>query len=155
MTTNLFETAVNKKEITDFFRGNGKYLIPSPDYEGHVHGALIGGCARTYAELSPSNMKIFNDAFIEFLKSLEVSKEDLNHLLANLSSYFSQKSRDGFVDSHLFENESDLSSGILKEYLKNIYQAPFIDEVKDQIGRHVKFTKKKGFSLLGNLTAAL
>lgn len=27
-----------------FFRGQHKYFVPSRDYEGHVHGAHMGGC---------------------------------------------------------------------------------------------------------------
>lgn len=57
---------------------------------------------RIYAEESTEHSAAFDKAFLIFLDSLDVSKEDLNHLLANLSSYCSQKSRGGFPESHLF-----------------------------------------------------
>lgn len=148
MKNNLFEAAILSNETSDFFRGYGKYNIPSPDYEGHVHGAQMGGAARTYAEKSEECSENFDRAFIDFLNSLSISKEDLNHLLANLSSYFAQKSRGGFPHSKLFEASSSSGSVFVKEYLKKIVQAPFFLDVKASLGKHAAFINKKGFSLL-------
>ncbi len=55
MINNIFESALSKNETNFFFMGIGEYRVPSPDYEGHIYGANIGGPARTYSE--ESNLK--------------------------------------------------------------------------------------------------
>ncbi len=155
MTSNLFEAAIEKDEIDDFFKGKNKYFVPSQDYEGHVHGAHMGGCARVYAEKSKANTEAFDKALLQFLNSLEVSREDLNDLLANLSSFFAQKNRGGFNQSRLFESKESMESSMLYDYLNKIYQSSFSEEVKDQINRHAKFANKKGNSLLADIAINL
>lgn len=145
---NLFETAVYQNETSSFFRGEGKYFVPSPDYEGHSHGAHMGGYARTYADSSLVCSREFDQAFLAFIESLKVCKEDLNHLLANLSAYFAQKSRGGFANSNIFSNKASKGSTLLKDYMAEISKSQFSKEVRDQILRHVKFTGKKGNALL-------
>ena len=148
MKSNILESAILSNETNDFFRGYGKYNIPSPDYEGHVHGAQMGGAARTYAEKSEVCSENFDRAFMEFLNSLSISKEDLNHFLANLSSYFAQKSRGGFPYSKLFETSSSSGSVFVKEYLNKIVKAPFFQDVKVSLVKHAAFINNKGFDLL-------
>jgi len=155
MTTNAFEEAINSNELNAFFRGEGKYHIPSRDYNGHMHGAQMGGAARSYAEQSSSHTNDFDKGFLNFIESLDVSCEDLNHLLANMSSYFGQKSRNGFPDSILFDNASSLGSLLVIDYLKKIDQASFANEVKDQVLRHAKFINNKGSSLLNDILIEL
>jgi hypothetical protein len=145
MTNNLFQIAINNNEIAEFFRGQGKYFVASRDYDGHVHGAHMGGCVRVYVEESPENSESFDNAFLLFLGSLDVSKEDLNHLLANLSSYCAQRSRNGFPDSHLFDDREKQAWIDLNCYLYKIYNSPFQNEVKDKIMRHANFINKKGY----------
>lgn len=148
MTINLLEFAIKNNQVGDFFRGKGQYFLPSPDYEGHVHGANMGGFARVFAEQSNLNSTIFDDAFLFFLKDLAVSKEDVGNLLSNLSSYFSQKSRGAFSESIIFLNSSSQGSLILQKYFSKINHSSFVAEVKDQIVRHAKFIRNKGSSLL-------
>lgn len=148
MKYNLLEVAIEADEIGDFFRGNGKYFRSSPDYDGHVHGAHMGGAARVYAEESSSNTMIFDKVFLGFLNGLTVSKEDVGHLLVNLSSYFAQKSRGGFSESKIFESDSSPGSIAVKLYFSKVKQTPVISEVKEQIQRHARFIKEKGNSFL-------
>lgn len=155
MTINLFELAINSNEVNAFFRGEGKYLIPSPDYDGHVHGAHMGGAARSYAEQSSSNSKDFDKAFLSFIESLNVSSEYLNHLLANMSSYFGQKSRNGFSDSVLFDTTLSPGSLLVSAYLKHVDQSSFADDVKGHVLRHTKFINNKGSSLLNDIVNEL
>lgn len=148
MTLNLFESAIVDNEENEFFRGHGKYLVPSQDYDGHLHGAHMGGHARTYAELSTDHSKRFDEAFLNFMKSLEVNEEDLTHLLANMSSYFGQKSRGGFPESSIFNDKTSLGSRILRDYMVKIYRAKFLKEAQDKILRHAEFIRKKGSTIL-------
>ena len=151
MSKNLFESAINKNETNDFFRGNGKYFVPSPDYDGHVHGANIGGYARVFAENNKKSMMEFEHAFILFLQSLEVSKEDLAHLLANLSAFFAQRSRNGFSASCLFKKKEAIEYQVLLSYIKKIRCSSFFEDIKDQLQRHANFIEKKGECVLSDI----
>lgn len=155
MTNNLFELAIAADEVNAFFRGEGKYFVPSPNYEGHVHGAHMGGFARTYAEKSDVHSDRFDQAFLVFMQSLDINKKDLNHLLANLSAYFSQKSRGGFLTSVIFSDMSSAGSRLLGSYIAEIYKSPFSREVQDQIMRHAKFISSKGNSVLSEIVENL
>ena len=151
MTKNLLVYAIENNEEDDFFRGRGRYHVPSPDYEGHVHGAHMGGYARSFAEESVENSIAFDEAFFSFVKSLTVSEEDVEHLLSNLSSYFSQKSRGGFSDSKIFEIPSTPGSILIKKYLEKISSSPVIEKVKSKIHVHAQFISGKGYSLLADI----
>lgn len=155
MKSNFLEYAIHSDEVGDYFRGNGKYFVPSQDYDGHVHGAHMGGDARVFAEASLSNSIAFDESFLTFLNTLLVSKEDVSHLLANLSSYFAQKSRGGFSNSKLFENLSSPGSVLLKEYISKVKESAIIFEVKEQILRHAQFIKLKGSGLLENIVGEI
>lgn len=155
MTNNLFKSAVEKRETNDFFRGERDYFVPSPDYEGHVHGAMMSGHARNFADESVENARIFDELFIEFIQSLNVNREDLNHLLANLSSYFANRSRDGFAESNLFESNGSPGYIELYNYLGKVINSEFCKEAKDQIEKHSKFIEKKGSNVLANIYAEI
>ncbi len=144
MKNNLFEFAIDLNETNQFFHGEGRYHVPSSDYEGHVHGANMGGHARTHADLNSSNCKRFEAEFLFFLRELSPSKEDLSHALANISSYLSQKSAGGFAQSKLFETKTSPGALILRDFIKRINQMPFATEVANQINRHAEFARKKG-----------
>lgn len=150
MNENLFQIALRNKEIGDFFRGNGRYKVQSQDYEGHVHGANMGGAANVFCDLSLENSKIFDRAFEDFIKSLDVSKEDFSHFLANISSYAAQKSRGSFLNSRLFESNKTIASKLVREYIKKIDSSPFGKDVAAQFNRHLKFTTSKGLNLLND-----
>ena len=141
MTTNLFKSAIASNQVNEFFRGDGSYHVASPDYEGHVYGANMGGHARTYADFNLSNCKQFDVEFLKFLGSFLPSKEDLNHLLANISAYFSQKIRGGFANSKLFESDSSPGSIAVKEFLLKVKKTSFAAGVDSQINRHAVFMR--------------
>jgi hypothetical protein len=155
MINNNFQKAIESGSVHDFFRGKGSCFIPSPDYDGHVHGAQMGGAARVYAEESREHSKEFDKFFLEFLDSLEVSEDDLNHLLANLSSYCAQKSRGGFTYSHLFENQNEPEWGCVSRYLNEVSKSYFFENVETQISRHANFIKKKGYKFLSDIFETL
>jgi hypothetical protein len=155
MKNNLFKMAIESNSAPAFFRGQSQYFVPSPDYEGHVHGAQMGGAARVYAEESSYHSKEFDEAFLIFLDSLDVSREDLNHLLANLSSYFAQKSRGGFPDSHLFETHDNPEWNILNEFIQKVFDSSFFEDVEAQIKRHAIFIDKKGYNFLLDIVLKL
>lgn len=155
MTDNLFESALAATEVEAFFRGTGKYFVQDLDNRGHVHGAQMGGAARTFADQSESNANIFDEAFLTFVKSLNVTKEDLSHLLANLSSYFGQRSRGGFQNSHLFDSKVNSGTVLVRNYLEKIKNSPFGDEVNEQINKHANFINRKGSSLLSEMIAEM
>jgi hypothetical protein len=148
MMNNQFESALAANDFEAFFRGIGKYFVQDPDNRGHVHGAKMGGAARTFADQSESNARIFDEAFLTFVKRLSVTKEDLSHLLANLSSYSAQKSRGGFKHSNFFDNKDSAGIALVKLYLEEIKNSPFGNEVKEKIIKHANFIDRKGSNML-------
>ncbi len=151
MAINLFECALSSNEVNYFFRGEGRYHVASLDYDGHVHGAHMGGHARIYADLNSSNCISFDAAFLSFLQSLSPSIEDLNHALANVSSYCAHKNAGGFSQSKLFVSMTSLGALSLREFILRINQMPFAEEVSDQINRHAEFMRRKGSDILINI----
>ncbi|WP_444929947.1 hypothetical protein ACJJIF_19540 [Microbulbifer sp. SSSA002] len=145
---NLFEVALNNKETNCFFRGRGVYFVPSPDYEGHLHGANISGHVNTFLKASPENGKKFDDAFIDFIKGLSPTESDLFHFLANFSSYVAQKNANKLPGSNLFLELDSLESTLVKDYLLGVKKAGDLSQYKDKLNTHADFAYRKGNKIL-------
>ncbi len=152
---NLFELALNNKETDNFFRGEGVYFVPSPDYEGHVHGANISGHAHTFLKASSDNGKKFDDSFINFIKDLSLTEADLSNFLANFSSYVAQKSSHKLPGSNLFLEMDSLESTLVKNYLLKFKSAGALNEYKDKLNTHASFACRKGNEILKKILEEL
>ena len=141
---NLFKKAIDTGEVADFFRGTGEYFVPSPDYEGHVHGANLGGHVESFVEQTRTGAQDFYDAFIEFLKGLDVSKEDMNHLLANLSAYFALKSKNRLVGTDFLNDIDSTEASLIKNYLLLLKEHSILDEEIEKIHRHARYMESNG-----------
>jgi len=143
-TENLFEIAIEKNESNEFFCGKGEYFVRSPDYDGHVHGAHMGGWVESFLKDDIKNSQVFSTVFVSFIENLDITKEDLNHLLANLSAYFALKNTGRLVNADLFSDNNSNEIVPLEKYLKAIFNSPVFDEEKDRLYRHANYMKSNG-----------
>ncbi|MBB1338898.1 hypothetical protein [Pseudoalteromonas sp. SR44-2] len=148
--TNLFEASIEKNETNSFFRGEKNYFVRTPDFDQHNHGANLGGHVESFLRASNDNAEVFDEAFIKFLESLEVTKEDLTHFMANLSAFFALKNRDRLEGSTLFRSLNSTESKLVKSYLTQISNTDIYLTEKDRLYIHANFISKNGNDILLN-----
>ena len=148
---NLFAAALKKNETESFFRGEKNYFVRTPDFDQHNHGANLGGHVESFLRASNDNAEVFDKAFIKFLESLELNKEDLTHFVANLSAFFALKNRDRLERSTLFKSPQSAESELVKNYLAQISNSEIYLSEKDRIYIHANFISKNGNDLLLNV----
>jgi|GEM_PF-1811533 len=148
MVTNLFEVSIGKNESNSFFRGEKNYFVKTPDFEQHNHGANLGGHVESFLRMSNTNAKIFDRVFIDFIGSLEITKNDLTHFMANLSAFFALKSRGRLVGSMLFKSSKSIESRLVKSYLIEISKSDFYQSEKDRLYLHANFISRNGNDIL-------
>lgn len=148
--TNLFEASIKKNETNSFFRGEKNYFVRTPDFDQHNHGANLGGHVESLLRASNDNAEVFDEAFIKFLESLEVTKEDLTHFMANLSAFFALKNRDRLEGSTLFRSPDSNESKLVKSYLTHISNTDIYLTEKDRLYIHANFISKNGNDILLN-----
>lgn len=148
--TNLFEASINKNETNSFFRGEKSYFVRTPDFDQHNHGANIGGHVESFLRVANDNSEVFDKAFIKFLESIELTKEDLTHFMANLSAFFALKNRDRLERSMLFSSPDSNESKLVKSYLTQISNTDIYLTEKDRLYIHANFISKNGNDILLN-----
>ncbi len=148
--TNLFEASIKKNETNSFFRGVKNYFVRTPDFDQHNHGANLGGHVESFLRASNDNAEVFDEAFIKFLESLEVTKEDLTHFMANLSAFFALKNRGRLEGSTLFRSLNSTESKLVKSYLTHISNTDIYLTEKDRLYIHANFISKNGNDILLN-----
>ncbi|WP_085586760.1 MULTISPECIES: hypothetical protein [unclassified Pseudomonas] len=101
MTTN-FETALNKNEFPDYFRGNGEYFTRDPDWGTQLHiinwQELCG-----YFKTLDNSTEILKGAFSVYLNSVELTKNDANDLFENIGCYYYLRNKHPFLSKHGFD----------------------------------------------------
>lgn len=147
---NLFAAALKTNETNSFFRGEKNYFVRTPDFGQHNHGANLGGHVESFLRASNDNAEVFDVAFIKFLESLEVTKEDLTHFMANLSAFFALKNRDRLEGSTLFRSPDSNESKLVKSYLTHISNTDIYLTEKDRLYIHANFISKNGNDILLN-----
>ncbi|ABC30496.1 hypothetical protein HCH_03764 [Hahella chejuensis KCTC 2396] len=141
---NTFEYAPNHNEIDDFFRGKDRYFVRSPDYFGHVHGANISGQVCRFVAESEESGEKFEEAFLAYMAGLDMTGEELSHLLANLSSYFAEKNRGRMAGVNLFSSHDSPAALLLRRYLALLHHAGLYDAVKPELEIHASYIEKLG-----------
>lgn len=101
MTSN-FEIASKKNEFPDYFRGNGQYFTPDPDWGTQLHIINWQGLCGYLTPLNNST-EILRDAFSEFLNSIEPTKNDANDLLENIGCYYYLRNKHPFLSKDGFD----------------------------------------------------
>lgn len=148
---NLFTAALKTNETNSFFRGEKNYFVRTPDFDQHNHGANLGGHVESFLRSGNGNAEVFDKAFLKFLESLEVNKEDLTHFMANLSAFFALKNRGRLEGSTLFRSLNSNESKLVKSYLTQISNSEIYFSEKDRIYIHANFISKNGNDLLLNV----
>ncbi|MEM5514207.1 hypothetical protein WNY79_15040 [Pseudoalteromonas sp. AS84] len=147
---NLFKASIKKNETNSFFRGEKNYFVRTLDFDQHNHGANLGGHVESFLRASTDNAEVFDEAFIKFLESLEVTKEDLTHFMANLSAFFALKNRDKLEGSTLFRSPDSNESKLVKSYLTKISNTDIYLTEKDRLYIHANFISKNDNDILLN-----
>lgn len=107
--------------------------------------ALIwGGWVESFLKSSVGNSCVFKASFVCFMESLEVTSEDINHLLANLSAYFALKNKGRLVASELFLDAESAECVTLNHYLNTVIRSSIFEKERDRIYRHAHFMNSNG-----------
>lgn len=93
-----FETAIDKHEIPDFFKGNGIYFARGSDWGDHLH---INNWQEMCSVLKSQNapQPLLTTLFEEYVNSLKEHYDDANGLLSNIISYYITRRRCPFLSS--------------------------------------------------------
>ena len=153
--TNLFEASIKKHETNSFFRGEKNYFVRTPDFDQHNHGPNLGGHVESFLRSGNGNAEVFDKAFLKFLESLKVTKEDLTHCMANLSAFFALKNRDRLEGLTLFRSPDSNESKLVKSYLTHISNTDIYLTEKDRLYIHANFISKNGNDILLNTLRAI
>ncbi|MCV4286188.1 hypothetical protein [Pseudomonas capsici] len=82
-----FETALNRDEFPDYFRGNGIYFTRDPDWGTQLHVRNWGGlCGFIKTHKSPD--LILKEAFAKYLVTVDFNLKDAEDLLENIGCYY-------------------------------------------------------------------
>ncbi len=82
-----FETALNRNEFPDYFRGLKNYFTPDPDWGTQLHIRNWAGlCSFIQTHKTPD--LVLNNAFSKYLDTVTLSLEDAEDLLENIGCYY-------------------------------------------------------------------
>ncbi|MCD5989307.1 hypothetical protein KDX30_15490 [Pseudomonas sp. CDFA 553] len=101
-----FQIALEKKELSAFFKGQGEYFSRDPDWGDHLYINNWQGLCN-YLKHSPSNVLL--DAFSIYLQSLKPCYKDADSLLLNISCYYLMRSDTQLMSSENFDLVTELN----------------------------------------------
>ncbi|MBX8483668.1 MULTISPECIES: hypothetical protein [Pseudomonas syringae group] len=82
-----FETALNRNEFSDYFRGLKNYFSPDPDWGTQLHIRNWAGlCSFLKTHKTPD--LILNNAFSKYLDTVTISLQDAEDLFENIGCYY-------------------------------------------------------------------
>ncbi|KAF2391645.1 MULTISPECIES: hypothetical protein [Pseudomonas] len=103
-----FQIALENNECPEFFKGQGQYFSRDPDWGDHLYiNNWQGLCG--YLKLKENPNKILLDAFREYLTSLQISYEDADSLLLNISCYYLLRHDASLISEDNFDLIANLS----------------------------------------------
>ncbi|MBX8547948.1 hypothetical protein K5D53_25310 [Pseudomonas cichorii] len=113
-----FETALNKSEFPDYFRGRGIYFARDPDWGDHLHIINWEGlCGFLETQRNPSLILI--NAFEKYLNTVQINAEDAEDLFENLGCYYYMRQKTPILAA----GEFDLVRVLSNEQKKKISEA--------------------------------
>ena len=108
-----FQTALEKNELPEFFKGQGEYFSRDPDWGDHLHiNNWQGLCGFLKQKEQPANILL--KAFSEYLQSLQITYKDADSALLNISCYYSIRADTSFMSTDDFDLILALDSGSKK-----------------------------------------
>ena len=124
MPSNLFASALEKKETFSFFRGLENYELKTPD-----HGVVAAGHishVKSYLDQSPEQKNVVFKALSSYLNNSGFGSEDFRFVLANVYSFanFENKSFNSFLGF----SESEVLTQDFANYLNKVKAAGLTQE---------------------------
>lgn len=125
MINNLFEKALQNKEMNDFFKGKGSYFVRNRETGEHSYNTQMSGPVVNFIDNDDRKMQIFSSAFKDFISDANPADfESIQCVLSNISAYFIVKDRGLFPESNLLNSESDPAfkefNGLFNEFTTQI-----------------------------------
>ncbi|MBX8483669.1 hypothetical protein [Pseudomonas cichorii] len=114
MTTS-FEMALDRHEISEFFKGNGIYFARGSDWGDHLYVSNWQEMCSILKKQKPAQSLLTN-LFEEYLRYLEESYSDAESLLRNISSYYTLRKKISFLS----DDDYDLIESVDKDSKKTI-----------------------------------
>ncbi|KJZ34530.1 hypothetical protein ASC74_13470 [Pseudomonas sp. Root329] len=101
-----FETALNKHEISDFFKGDGIYFAKGSEWGDHLY---ISNWQEMCGVLKTQNaaQSLLTTLFQEYVQCLDENYEDAEGLFSNISAYYIARGMFQFLSTdnyNLIEN---------------------------------------------------
>lgn len=111
----IFETALDKHEISEFFKGEGVYFARGSDWGDHLY---ISNWQDMCSALKNQKhaQSLLTNIFEEYVRYLKENYEDASSLLLNISAYYIARSMFPFLSAENY----DLLKAIDDEYKKKI-----------------------------------
>ncbi|RMO18730.1 hypothetical protein ALQ47_01093 [Pseudomonas cichorii] len=82
-----FETALNRNEFPDYFRGLKNYFTPDPDWGTQLHIRNWAGLC-SFIKTHKTSDLVLNNAFSKYLDTVTLSLKDAEDLLENIDCYY-------------------------------------------------------------------
>ncbi|GFM95073.1 hypothetical protein [Pseudomonas cichorii] len=87
-----FETALNRNEFPDYFRGLKNYFTPDPDWGTQLHVINWAGlCSFLKTHKTPD--LILNNAFRKYLDTVTLNLKDAEDLFDNIGCYYHMRKK--------------------------------------------------------------
>jgi hypothetical protein len=101
-------TSNGNTEPAEFFKGQGQYFFPDPDWGDHLYiNNWQGLCGHLKLKDNPN--EILLEVFSKYLISLKNTYEDADSLLLNISCYYSMRKDTPFMSADGFDLVSNLN----------------------------------------------
>lgn len=144
-----FETALELHEISDFFKGNGKYFARGSDWGDHL---FISNWQEMCAVLKHQKaaQSLLTTIFEDYAKYLKEDYSDAEGLLSNISAYYTLKSKIAFLSANNYDliesidEKSKKNIGKLFRLLRQQYDVKNKDLPKYKFDDEIKRLKLKG-----------
>ncbi|MBX8492893.1 hypothetical protein [Pseudomonas cichorii] len=104
-----FETALNRNEFPDYFRGLKNYFSPDPDWGTQLHVINWAGlCSFLKTHKTPD--LVLNNAFSKYLDTVTISLQDAEDLFENIGCYYYMRKKHPALSINGIDLILDLSS---------------------------------------------
>ncbi|MBX8503152.1 MULTISPECIES: hypothetical protein [Pseudomonas syringae group] len=104
-----FETALNRDEFPDYFKGNGIYFTRDPDWGTQLHIRNWQGlCGFLKTHKTPDS--VLKEAFEKYLNTVNTDLKDADDLFENIGCYYYMRKKHPVLSIDGFDLILDLSS---------------------------------------------
>jgi hypothetical protein len=152
MINNLFEKALQNKEVNEFFNGEGSYFVRNRETGEHSYNTQISGAVVNFIDNDDHRMKIFSNVFKNFISDANPADfEAIQSILSNISAYFIAKNRGLFPESNLLISEDDPAFKEFNGLLNELTARSFTSKEQDILKSYSAFLHKHNALFLAAL----